>query len=326
MSWREMNKDWKEVKLGDVVNVNGETVGKDDDYSFVNYLDTGSVTAGKIEEIKYLDPMKDKIPSRAKRKVSKGDVIISTVRPSQRHYGIIKDIPENFLVSTGFAVLSAKQDLLDSSFLYYFLTQERVEKTLSSIAQSGVSTYPSIKPSDLEEMLIKLPPLPEQKRISSILSSLDAKIELNNKINNTLEEIGKTIFKHWFVDFEFPWDFKKNEFSWDGKPYKSSGGKMVDSKLGKIPEGWEVKSLDDIADYLNGKPLQRFPETGDDTDIPVIKIRELRDGFSDSTDYANDTVPQKYIIKNGDILFSWSGSLYNKDLGIWYWSPKPTLV
>ena len=119
--------------------------------------------------------------------------------------------------------------------------------------------------------------------------------------NETLEAIAQTLFKHWFIDFEFP-----NE---DGKPYKSSGGEMRSSELGEIPAGWRVKSLDAIANFLNGLALQKYPPENDSDFLPVIKIRELKQGITNNTDKASKEIPEHYIIDNGDVVFSWSGSL-----------------
>src|SRR5690606_35010800 len=126
------------------------------------------------------------------------------------------------------------------------------------------------------------------------------KIDLNHQMNSTLEQIAQTLFKHWFIDFEFPDE--------NGNPYKSSGGRMVDSELGEIPEGWEVKPIDEVADFLNGLALQKYPAENDDY-LPVIKIRELKQGITEVTDKASSKIEEKYIINDGDILFSWSGSL-----------------
>jgi type I restriction enzyme S subunit len=146
------------------------------------------------------------------------------------------------------------------------------------------------------------PPFGYSRRVRGNSGS---KIEISQKQNETLDKIGQTIFKHWFVDFEFP-----NE---KGKPYKSSGGKMIDSELGPIPEGWKVEPLTHIAEYLNGLALQKYPPISDER-LPVIKIRELKQGITNNTDYANAKIPNEYIIHNGDILFSWSGSL---EIVIW---------
>jgi len=122
---------------------------------------------------------------------------------------------------------------------------------------------------------------------------LDDKIELNSQTNSTLEAIAQAIFKQWFVDFTYP----------------GATGEMVDSELGPIPKGWRIKPLDEIADFLNGLALQKFPPENETEYLPVIKIRELRNGVTESSDQASRKLPKDYIIQDGDLLFSWSGSL-----------------
>lgn len=182
-------------------------------------------------------------------------------------------------------------------WIYYFFKNNT--KYLESLGGGG-SVYTNISKTRFENAYVVLPTLAEQRAIAKILSDLDEKIELNHQMNKTLESIAQAIFKRWFVEFEFP-----NE---NGKPYKSSGGKMVDSEVGEIPEGWEVKSLDQIADFLNGLALQKYPPRGNKY-LPVIKIRELNQGITESTDKASPEIDTEYIVDDGDILFSWSGSL-----------------
>jgi len=145
--------------------------------------------------------------------------------------------------------------------------------------------------------------------IVECLEAIEKKIENLRQQNETLEAIAQTLFKHWFIDFEFPFDFAQGKPDADGKPYKSSGGEMIDSAIGDIPEGWQSLPLDEIAEFLNGLALQKYPPENEREFLPVIKIRELRTGVTDSTDKASINVPSKYIIDNGDIIFSWSGSL-----------------
>jgi type I restriction enzyme S subunit len=161
----------------------------------------------------------------------------------------------------------------------------------------------------------QVPPLTDFS--SSIVESLEAiekKIENLRRQNETLEQIAQTLFKHWFIDFEFPFDFAQGKPNADGKPYKSSGGAIVASELGDIPVGWTIKPLDEIAEFLNGLALQKYPPENADDFLPVIKIRELRTGVNDGSDRASVNIPKKYVIDNGDIIFSWSGSL---DVVIW---------
>lgn len=217
-------EEWKECKLGDICKSNIHSYSEKDNWSFVNYLDTGNITENKISDIQFIDLSSESLPSRARRKVQLNDIIYSTVRPNQKHFGIIKNQPENFLVSTGFAVLHINKTIADPNFIFYNLIQNENTESLHAIAEQTTSAYPAIKPSDIENLSIKLPPLPTQQKIAAILSSLDDKIELNNKINTNLEQQAGALFKNWFVDFE---------------PF---GGKM--------PEGWKEVEFRDVCENL----------------------------------------------------------------------------
>lgn len=293
--------EWKRCLVKDVCDTNISSYSLKENWDFINYLDTGNITENIIQNIQYINLHCEDLPSRAKRKVKDGDIIYSAVRPNQHHYGIIKNSPENFIVSTGFITLRTKEELCDAQYLYYLLTLDDVVNYFQSIAEQSVSTYPSINTSDIENLEIPLPPLETQKKIAAVLSSLDDKIELNTRMNKVLEEIAQVIFKRWFVEFEFP-----NE---KGEPYRSSGGKMKESELGLIPEGWGVKALDEIADFLNGIACQKYPAINEEESFPVIKISEMNAHSLSGSDRVSTSVPDKYLIKNGDVLFSWSGSL-----------------
>ena len=186
---------WRSVRLGDVAHVNTSTYSPKEKWPFINYLDTGSITENRISMIKHLVSGQDKIPSRARRKVDPGDIVYSTVRPNQRHYGFLKEVPDNFLVSTGFAVLTAREGLADTEYLYWYLTQDRVVDYLHLIAEDSTSAYPSIRPADLESLTILLPPLNEQQAIARMLGALDDKIRLNRRMSETLEQMARAMFK-----------------------------------------------------------------------------------------------------------------------------------
>lgn len=175
-------KNWKFVSLGEICDVNKNSFTKNDKYEYINYLDTGNITENKINDILRIDDL-SLIPSRAKRKIQKNDVIFSTVRPNQKHYGIIKKPIENMICSTGFAVISGKKDILDNRFLYYYLSQDEIVNYLQVIAENSVSVYPSIKPTDITKLKIKLPEITEQRKIADVLDSLSNKIEYNSYIN-----------------------------------------------------------------------------------------------------------------------------------------------
>ncbi len=182
--------------------------------------------------------------------------------------------------------------------------------------------FDSLKCADIPNFKLSLPPLAEQRTIAYILGTLDDKIELNRRMNETLEAIARAVFKSWFVDFD-PVCAKAS-----GEPPESIcrrlgltpdllahfPDRLVDTEFGEIPEGWAVKPLDGIADYLNGLALQKFPPENDSEWLPVIKISQLKKGDSTGADRASHKLKREYIVDDGDVLFSWSGSL---EVDIW---------
>ena len=188
------------MRLGDCGKTNLHTYSDKEKWSLIRYLDTGSITEGGIDEIQTLYPGVDKIPSRARRKASVGDILFSTVRPNQKHYGIIEAGTENLLVSTGFTVVTVDTTIADPYFIYYYLTQSSVIESLQAIAEQSTSTYPSIKPSDIEDIELDLPELETQKKIGSTLRMLDRKIALNEEINDNLADLLQTVYQERFGD------------------------------------------------------------------------------------------------------------------------------
>jgi type I restriction enzyme S subunit len=174
------------LRLKDVCEINKRTYSVKEKWSVIYYLDTQNINKGQINEVKRYNTEWEKIPSRAKRKVSKNDILYSMVRPNQQHYGIIQSEKENFLVSTGFAVITVNENIADPYFIYYFLTQAQVIEYLQNIAEQSTSTYPAIRPSDIEELAIDLPDLEKQKRIGKFLRSIDETINVKKNINDNL--------------------------------------------------------------------------------------------------------------------------------------------
>jgi type I restriction enzyme S subunit len=165
--------EWKECKLGDVVTSNRQSISNGYPHQKILYLDTGSITRGKIDC--YQEYLLSDAPSRAKRLVKNNDIVYSTVRPIQRHYGFIVNPPENLVVSTGFSVIKTNKSLTAPLFIYYFLSSDEIVETLDIIAEASTSAYPSLRPSDIENLDILLPSLPEQ---SSSLSPRTARHRL----------------------------------------------------------------------------------------------------------------------------------------------------
>lgn len=307
-----MNK-W--IKLKDVVIFNRKSYKKNEIPTFVKYLDTGSLTKNKITKLQYIDTRTQVLPSRAQRKISKYSILYSTVRPVQEHYGFFESEITNLVVSTGFITIDIIDDSIFPKYIYYLLCQNYVTNFLQNVGENSVSSYPSISPHDLGNLRFKVPQnILIQKKIAKVLSDLDSKIELNNKINLQLEEMAKTIYDYWFVQFDFPISkeiaLEMGDPSLEGKPYKSSGGKMIFNKdlNREIPVDWSVGSLCDIAQYTNGIACQKFPPKGE-KHIPIVKIKDMREGTPSQIEYVSPDIPDKVKINDGDILFSWSASL-----------------
>ena len=179
-------EEWRRIRLGDACITNADTYSPKEGWKFVNYLDTGNITDNRIDSVQYIDVKNEKLPSRARRKVKKNSILFSTVRPNQRHLGIIKEQPDNFLVSTGFAVIDVDNTILDPDFAYYTLSQKKVVDMLHAIAEQSTSAYPSIKPSDIEDVEIDIPSIETQKKIVGLLGCIDKKIVLNTEIKDNL--------------------------------------------------------------------------------------------------------------------------------------------
>ncbi|MGL2544882.1 restriction endonuclease subunit S [Helicobacter pylori] len=236
-----------DLKNNSVIAINQNNYTKEDNYKKVYYLDTDNITNNRINAFLKIDLTKEKLPSRAKRKCSINSIIYSSVRPNQRHFGIIKEIPKNFLVSTAFIVIDIIDlEKLDPNYLYYYITQDKITHYLQRIAECGTSSYPSITPSDFLNIKIKLYPLETQQKIARTLSILDQKIENNHKINELLHKILELLYEQYFVRFDF---LDKNN-----KPYQTSGGKMKFSKeLNRlIPNDFEVKTLGELTQLKVG--------------------------------------------------------------------------
>ena len=239
--------------------------------------------------------------------LKKGQVSITKDSEKANDIGVSTYIEEDVVLGYNLALITPYKEKLDGKYLnYWFNTSQAKRYFENNVGGSGQRfTLP------LDIILstpLCLPNIENQKKISSILFSLDKKIQLLHQINDNLAELAKTIYDYWFVQFDFPDE--------NGKPYKSSGGKMVYNEVLKreIPEGWEVKNLYEIADYINGLACQKYRPTNENNFLPVIKIKEMNEGISSNTEKVRTDIPEKYIIYDGDVLFSWSASL---DVKIW---------
>ncbi|MBK8232834.1 MAG: restriction endonuclease subunit S, partial [Candidatus Eisenbacteria bacterium] len=176
------------------------------------------------------------------------------------------------------------------------------------LAQATGSTFPNVSADQLAGLWWPPTAEDEQRAIAHILGTLDDKIELNRRMNETLEAMARALFKSWFVDFDPVRAKAEGRDPGSPQPSPTSSRIFEDSELGEIPRGWEVKSLDEIARFLNGLALQKYPPTNGKS-LPVIKISQLRAGNAQGADQASADLAPDYVVADGDVLFSWSGSL-----------------
>ena len=279
------------MRIKDICISKTDNYQKQDNWKYFNYLDTGNLIKNKIESFQYIKHVED-LPSRAKQKVTINDILYSSVRPNQEHYGFIDKEYNNLLVSTGFIILKPIINKVNPKYLYYYLTQKNIVDQLQTIAQNSTSSYPSITKDDILNLEINLPSLETQNKITSILSSIDCQIERNALMINKLQVLAQFIYSSWFIQFNFP--------NKDGKSYKSSGGKMVYNNEIKrdIPEGWEVKKLKDLMFKVN----RPFDYSKDEKTIDLSVMPSNSFCLTDINNSKNFTT-NLFLMKKGDILF-----------------------
>jgi len=237
-------------------------------------------------------------------KLKRGQVALTKDSETRFDIGIatyIADDFDNVILGYHNALITPNSEKLSGKYLNALLHTDYARTYFANNASGSGQRY-ALSIDALNNFPVPLLPLAEQERIGDIFSSIDQKIALNRAINDNLEAMAKQLYDYWFVQFDFP-----NE---EGKPYKSSGGKMVwNEKLKRaIPDGWYCGTLLDIAQYTNGLACQKFRPI-DDNKLPVIKIKEMHDGISSETEFVKSDIPESVKVYDGDVLFSWSASL-----------------
>lgn len=295
--------EWKHYIMDDLIyEISMGPFGSDVKKEFyvnngIPILNGSNLQGFKLQEESFGYLTKEKADTLKKCNAHRGDIIVT----HRGTLGQIVYIPSNskyerYVISQSQFRFRCKADLVDVKYLvYYFHTREGQHKILANASQVGVPALARAT-STFRLIDIKLPPLSDQRCIASILSSLDRKIELNNKINADLEEMAQTIFKNWFVDFE---------------PFKD--GKFVDSELGMIPEGWKVGTIGDIVEFQNGFTFSSkdFSENGEYKIITIKSVQDgclVTEGSSKVTEYPTK-MPAYCKLQSGDILLSLTGNV-----------------
>ena len=310
-------------RLGDCIKMNEVTYSPKEAWSFANYLDTESITENGIEKIQHLVLSRENLPSRARRKAVAGDIVYSMVRPIQKHFGLLRKVPENFLVSTDFTVFRGNEDIADTQYIYWVLSQDHIVEQLQTIAEHSTWTCPSIKPSDIADLNIPLPSIPEQRHIAQILGTLDDRIELNKRNSNSLEALVRAIFSDWFVDFgptrakmqgsapyltQELWDLFPNKLNDEDKPSGWSSCK-VSQLIEFNPHESIMQGAS--APYLD---MAALPTVGLVADMPQNKIYKSGSKFRDGDTLFARITPclengkTAYVSGLGDGVVGWGSS------------------
>jgi len=333
-----MEGEWRYLPFTEAVHVNPRvTLKRGEVYPFV--------------DMQSVDPSKPTVGPPRLRKFRGGgsrfepfDTLMARITPCLENGKIARYVPDEeeygpAFGSTEFIVIRGREGVTDNDFAYY-LTKWDEFRSYAIAQMSGTSGRQRVPHTSLAGFEAPVPPLPEQRAIARILGTLDDKIELNRRMNATLEAMAQALFKSWFVDFDpvvvnaikagnpIPDKFAERAAHYRENPDLSDGqagalglpehilrlfpDRFVDSELGPIPEGWEVKFLDQIAHFQNGLALQKYRPQPGEPRLPVVKIAQLRAGQAYGTEWASANIRSDCIIDDGDVVFSWSGSLLVK--------------
>lgn len=261
----------------------------------------------------------EEVSRQFRRTIIRGGEILINLISEPGHCAIAPVSLQGANVSRDVAVI-ALSDEVNHQYVNYFLKSPRTIRWFESRLQGSVTQ--KINLSTLKEVEVPIPPREVQDEIVGTLMALDGRIELDRRMNETLEAMAQAIFQDWFVEF----GPTRRKMAGATDPVAIIGGVIPDparaealagvfpEALGDdgIPEGWTERPLDSTATFLNGIALQKYPAEHGKESLPVIKIAELRNGIGNGTGRASRGVPDKYLIQNGDYLFSWSGSLMAK--------------
>lgn len=304
--------EWKEYKLNSLCKVGSSKRIFSSDYviSGIPFFRSKEIIeksfGDSITEPLFISELRFKEIDEKFGSPKEGDILISSVGARSGIPYLVTKKDGRFYFKDGNLIwIKNFSENLDSLFLLYWLKSNIGQESLASIMIG--SAQPALTIDGISNLFIEIPDVKIQKKIADVLSCLDAKIENLRRQNETLENIAQTLFKHWFIDFEFP--------NADGKPYKSSGGAMVPSELGDIPEGWRIFRLIDIVEQL--KPGTNYQPKRVSQGIPFINVKNIQNGFLNLQDVKYITeeeyqrVHKSWIPKENDILISRIGTLGN---------------
>ena len=234
--------------------------------------------------------------------LEKGDLITPLTEQAIGLLGSTAWIPESgkYIQSQDIAKIICNEELINKAFAYYLISSNMVKQQLAAAAQQTKIRHTS--PDKIEDCTVWLPSLAEQKRIGQLLFDIDRKIELNRAINHNLEAMAKQLYDYWFVQFDFPDE--------NGRPYKSSGGKMVwNEKLKReIPDGWDIANIFDELSVQYGFPFSTELFTETPAGIPIVRIRDILENSYSA--YSSEEVEERYKLQKQDLLIGMDGNFH----------------
>ena len=311
------SSEWREVLLGDCVELTTGFPFKSANYAEegIRLLRGDNIAQGKIrwDGVKFLPTAKAK--GIEEYLLKQGDIVLAMDRPwiaAGLKFSTVRDSDIPSLLVQRVARMRPMAGV-EATFLHCIVASPDFSQYIQNVTTG--TAVPHISAKQIREHRFRLPNLSTQCAIGSTIKCLEDRIALLRETNTTLEGIAQALFKSWFVDFD-PVRAKIEGRVPEGMDEATAGlfpDSFEESELGLVPKGWRVQSLDKIASFLNGLALQKFPPTGQN-DLPVIKIAQLRKGDSVGADKASRYIKPEYIVKSGDVLFSWSGSL---EVEIW---------
>ena len=304
------DKEWEDVALGNLVEIfDGPHATPTKTPTGPLFLGISNLASGRLD-LTATEHLSEDDYLRWTRRVTPttNDVVFSY----ETRIGEAALIPNGLRACLGrrMGLLRAKDGAVDLRFLLYAFLGTQFQETLRVRTVHG-STVDRIPLIEMPSFPIHVPrDITEQCAIAHVLGTLDDKIELNRRMNATLEAMARALFRSWFVDFDPV--RAKMEGRDTGLPKDIADlfpARLVSSQLGEIPEEWQIRPLDSVAHFQNGLALQKFRPSQSEARLPVVKIAQLRTGEADSGEWARATNKREFIIDNGDVVFSWSGSL-----------------
>jgi len=281
---------WEETRLGELIEINPETLSVSKYTGEIKYIDIASVNTGSLEG--YTTYEISDAPSRARRIIKDKDIIFSTVRPNLKAYYFVKNAPPNAICSTGFAVLRAKKGV-NSRFVYSLVTENSFVDYLTVVAKG--SAYPAVDTNDFKKAKVTVPDLHTQESIVDILSTYDDLIEANNRRIELLEQTAQELYKEWFVRFRFP--------GYENAKFENG-----------LPERWKIKRMNEFCYVTDGTHDTPKPV---DVGVPLVTGKCISSGFVDFdaayniSEADHEGIKKRSGLKSGDILFSNIGTVGN---------------